>query len=269
MWFADKTDISSLYPLEAVPGVHIIRRPLSHTIAGLKIDFLPFTLNPLVALEEFTGNQSRVLCGHLSLDGAQLNTFYKTRADVSVEHDGDMVKVDSAKFTGWDKVFLGHYHGEQRIGNIEYIGSPLQLNFAEAFQQKHTIVLDTDTLQQEYVINDFSPRHLILEEDQLAKFNLNNTFIRLTCKDLGSSDLMDMRDQLMEEHNILSLELTPPKSDEDEGTKTEIADAHNILVQDRAEMLVQYMNVAGIPEDLDFDKLLNIGKDICTKSQME
>jgi len=269
MWFANKTDISSIYPLGAMPGVHVIRRPLTTKIAGLDIDFLPFTLNPLKSLEEFTDSYSPILCGHLSLDGAQLNTFYKTQADVSVEYDGDMVKVNSDKFTKWQTVFLGHYHGEQRIGHVEYVGSPLQLNFAEAFQQKHIIVLNTETLEREYIVNDFSPRHLIISEEQLNKFNLNNTFVRLTCKDLGSSDLVDMRDQLMEEHNILSLELTPPKSDEDKDTKSDIADAQDILVQDREEMLVQYMNAVNIPEELEFDKMLMIGKDICQKSQME
>ena len=146
MWFADKSDISSVYPFGSIENVKIISRCETHNIEGLNVDFLPFTLNPPKSLAEFK-KRSPILCGHIALDGAQLNTFFKTQADVSVEYDGDMVKVDSSLLKDWQRVFLGHYHGEQRIEHVEYIGSPLQLNFAEAFQKKHIIILDTDDLQ--------------------------------------------------------------------------------------------------------------------------
>ena len=46
------------------------------------------------------------------------------RAEVSVEHDGDMKVVDANIFEAWNEVFLGHYHAQQRLSdNVEYIGS--------------------------------------------------------------------------------------------------------------------------------------------------
>ena len=269
MWFADKCDISSVYPFGSVSNVRIINKCETINIGGLDIDFLPFTLNPLKSLDDFLGTSSRVLCGHLALHGAQLNTFYRTHADVSVEYDGDMVKVDSDKFTPWERVFLGHYHGAQRIGNIEYVGSPLQINFAEAFQKKHLVILDTETLTTQYVTNTFSPRHLIIREDKIDKFDLDNTFVKLEPNDISATNLVDLKKRLMENHDILTFEFSSSKSDKDEETKTKIEDMQNILTQDREEMLEQYLKAKGVPEGLDFDRLLELGKHICEKSQIE
>lgn len=269
MWFADKTDISSVYPFGSISGVKIINKCQTIDIDGFKVDFLPFTLNPIKVLEDFQGPRSRLLCGHISLDGAQLNTLYGTQADVTVEYEGDMIPVDAEQFTGWEKVLLGHYHGEQRIKNIEYVGSPLQLNFAEAFQKKHIILLDTDTLEQEYISNDFSPRHLILKEDELSNYDLNNAFVKMTPKDMLTSDLSDLKKQLFESCDILTLEFTAPKLSQDTIVKEQIVDAQQFMVQDKEEMLDNFIKASTIPDALDLNTLLSIGKDICQRSQVE
>lgn len=269
MWYSNKTDISSVYPLGSIAGVHIINSCESRNIGGINIDFLPYTLNPLESLKSFALGNSDILCGHISLDGAQLNTFYKTQADVSVEYDGDMVKVDADKFSPWKKVFLGHYHGEQRIKHVEYVGSPLQLNFAEAFQQKHIVILNTETFEQEYVINDFSPKHLIISEDEVDKYDLDNTFVKIIPKDITAADLAEMRNDLMESNEILTLEFSAPKVAKDDNTKNNIEDAQNVFAHGTEEMLEAYIKAVGVPEELDFDILLETGKILCQESQVE
>ncbi len=270
MWYADKTDISSVYPFGSITSVDIIHKCCTRTIGGLDIDFLPFTLNPIEAIQDFkatpTAKPSPVLCGHIALDGAKLNSFYQ--ADVSVEYDGDMVKVGSDKFQSWQRVFLGHYHGEQRIGQVEYVGSTLELNYAEAFQEKHIIVLDTETLETEYIKNTFSPRHLIIKEDDLHKYDLNNAFLRLIPSDISAADLMDMQKQLMEDNSILTFEFSSKPGKDDEDTKKHIEDIKSILSQDQEEMLAQYAKAVGYG-DLEYDKLIKIGVEFCQKSQIE
>jgi len=269
MWFADKLDISSIIPLGSIPNVNIITKCETINIEGLDIDFLPFTLNPLDELEHFAYSQSPVLCGHIALHGAQLNTFYKTHADVSVEYEGDMVNVDAEKFRPWRRVFLGHYHAAQRIDNIEYVGSPLEINFAEAFQEKHLVLLDTETLETDYVINDFSPKHLIVKESELETFDLDNTFIKLEPKDISATNLVDLKKDLMESHNILTFEFSSPKGKEDVKTRHKIEDVQRIVACGQEEMLEEYIKEKGVPKGLDFDKLLATLKNICEKSQVE
>ena len=272
MWYADKTDISSVYPFDAISNVKVIHKCCTLQIGDIPIDFLPFTLNPITSLSGFmhnpTGQPASVLCGHIALDGAQLNTLYKTQADVSVEYDGDMVKVDADKFQPWKRVFLGHYHGAQKIKNVEYVGSPLQLNFAEAFQKKHIVVLNTQTLETEYIENTFSPAHLILNESEIDSCDLDNTFVKFQPKDIAATDLVDLKNRLTEQHNILTFEFQAPKRKEDDETKQHIAEAKNVLVQDREEMLAAYIKAVG-SDDLDPEQLLAIGKELCQKSQMQ
>ena len=267
MWFADKSDISSVYPFGSIENVRVISKCETLNIAGLNIDFLPFTLNPPKSLQIFK-NRSPVLCGHIALDGAQLNTFFKTQADVSVEYDGDMVKVDSTLLKDWQRVFLGHYHGEQRIGHVEYIGSPLQLNFAEAFQKKHIIILDTEDLSTEYVENTFSPRHLILTEDQVPQYDLNNVFLRLQPKDINSTDLVELKKSIVENNNILTFELSSSISDEDMEETKEVLQESTLLLNHNNDMLEEYMKAFGT-NGLYNTRLLEIGRMLCSKSQME
>lgn len=268
MWYADKTDVSSIYPFGAIKNVKIINKCETINIAGLDIDFLPFTLNPLKSLENFQESQSKVLCGHLALDGAKLNAFYNTQADISVEYEGDMVAVGCEKFHKWEKVFLGHYHCEQKIENIEYVGSPLQLNFAEAFQKKHIIILNTETLQQEYVENTFSPKHLIIDEDEINKYELNNTFVKLKPKDMSSCDLVDIKSNLLKENDILSFEFaSTSKNNEDNSLIQHIDDVKNILSYNQDEMIDAYIKAAGT-DGLDEQLLRQVGKKFCQKNQI-
>ena len=266
MWFNNKTDISSIIPLGSLKNIRIIKEPETINISGFNFDFLPYTLNPLIGLGRLAKSDSNVLCGHLSLDGAQLNTFYHTHADISVEHEGDMVKVDADKFGKYKKVFLGHYHGEQRVKNVEYIGSPLQLNFAEAFQQKHIIIFDSDTFEQEYIINDFSPKHLIIKEKDISKYDLNNTFLKLEPSDINTTNLSDLKSKLSEQYNILTFDFSAPKYEEDEIIIEKVENIQNILVKDREILIEEYVKATGTT--LPYDELITIGKKIIQKSQV-
>ena len=271
MWFANKTDVSSIYPFGSIKGIRIIRKCETINIGGLDIDFLPFTLNPLKSIEAFKQSQSKILCGHIALDGAQLNTFYKVQADVSVEYDGDMVKVGANKFQPWERVFLGHYHGEQKVGHVEYVGSPLQLNFAEAFQKKHVIELETEDLSTTYIENTFSPHHIIMTEDDWEDEHhvFKNSFIKFQPKDISASWLVDFKRQVIEKDGALSFEITAPKPQEDEVTKERIKDAKDAFLMNREELLEEFLGQATFPENIDSDKLLAIGKNIMQESQIE
>lgn len=178
LWFAEKWEVSSVLPFKAFEQVRVINTPTSTVIGGRTFDWLPFVKNPVKVVDtHFPERKDHVLLAHLAVDGCQLNSSGHV-SDVSVEHEADMVKVKPDIFHGWDKVFLGHYHKAQKISpTVEYVGSPLQLNFSEAYQSKHIIVLDVDTLETEYVVNSFSPQHLVVKENELATVDLTHNYV--------------------------------------------------------------------------------------------
>lgn len=259
MWYYDRWDVSSVKPFGALGNVTVVDKPSTLEVDGLSVDFVPFTHDPVSVLASFK-NKSQILCGHLAVDGALLNFVHKTYSEVELENDGDMVRVSTKFFRGWDKVFLGHYHGSQIIDNIEYVGSPLELTFNEAFQQKHIIILDTNTLKTKYVVNDFSPKHIVVKMEDVDKYPLDNNFVQVQVDNVDSVDLLEFKKQLIAKHKVNSLDITEAKKANATIFIEDVQDKFDIATGDVLDRYVQATGTDGLDEDL----LKEIGRGICT-----
>ncbi len=265
LWYHDKWDISSVLPFSALPNVQVVNKPCTLDIRGKEIDFIPYVLDPIDHLKQLEIQTKKrkglkLLVGHLAIHGAELNTLYHSLADVVLEHDGDMTIVGPELFKCWDQVFLGHYHGAQEIENIEYIGSPLQLTFGEAFQEKHVIIYDLKTGKKEYVINDFSPRHLIVSENDVHNYDVENNFVRLSVENRKSIDLLDLKKDVQDKKPGTLEIVQKPKKEQ----KQVVEDAKAILHKED-EMLETYVKEVDTG-DLEKPYLVDIGKYICNQS---
>lgn len=261
LWYNENTSISSVVPLSALPNIHVIAQPSRIEIDGHNWDFIPFTHNPIEAIEQLKKLHSTTeyALGHIALDGAVLHG--KQYSDVSIEHDGDMVSISASLFDHYRHTFLGHYHAEQRVNKkVEYIGSPLQLSFGEAFQKKHLIKFDGTTGEKVYIENDFSPKHFVINYEDREKYPLEGNFVQIKVEDIGATDMVAVKKQLQENNQFASLEIKQQKKIMDEHI---IRDAKAILYQGE-EMLTRYAEQVG-HENLELEKLLAIGKKICEK----
>ncbi len=258
LWFNQSTAITSVKPFSALPGVRIIDKPSRFSIAEANWDFIPFTHDPLESIKELQAleGEAKIAVGHIALDGAVLHGSH--HADVSIEHDGDMMIVDGQIFADYDRVFLGHYHIAQKMSDrIEYVGSPLQLNFGEAFQDKHIIIYDTATDEREYVVNTFSPKHYVITPDQVSKYNLDKCFVKLLVDDVSTTDLVDVKNQILEAARPGTLEIKQKKSKIDENL---VKDAKLVLVHGE-DIHIRWTDFKGC-DNLDRDKLIKIGRKI-------
>ena len=263
LWFNDKTSISSVVPLSALPNVHVIAEPSRIEIDGHNWDFIPYTHNPIETLDVFKKlhSMTEYALGHIALDGAILHG--SQHSDVAVEHDGDMVSISASLFDSYKHTFLGHYHAEQRVNKkVEYIGSPLQLSFGEAFQKKHIIVFDQDKNVREYIENEFSPKHLVIKYEDKEKYELEGNYVQIKVDDIGATDLINLRKELSNNNSLASLEIRQQKKTISEHI---IHDAKAILYKGN-EMLAKYADQVG-HEGLDREKLLAIGEKICKKPE--
>lgn len=262
IWFNDNTDFSSVMPLSALPGIVVVKKPTRIKIENHSWDFIPFTHNPIESikelkeLKELDGEEEYSL-GHLALDGAILHN--NQHSDVSVEHDGEMVTVSASIFSHYRHTFLGHYHAEQKVNKkVEYIGSPLELSFGEAFQKKHIIIFDGDKNEPQYIENEFSPKHLILSMDECKNFELDNNFVQIKVNEAGSADLLSLKKEILQQSKPLSLEIKQKKHEIEKHT---IQNAKSILLRGD-EMLEKYVEEVGFG-NLDKEALITIGKEIC------
>ena len=263
MYHKESWDINSIKPLTAIPRVHIIDKPTQMKIGNKKIDWLPHTENPpkeLNALKLANGGAGDLLLGHCAVHGASLNLCYGTKADVIVEYDNDMVAVESSVFSDWPMTILGHYHAAQNLGHhVEFIGSPLELTYGEAFQKKHCILLDLDTMQKTYIENNFSPKHLIVTKKDIQEenYDLNGNFVRIAIDATDHKASVDIRKEITTKYKVLSLD-TKPIERKIEEDRTVIEDA-KLIFKDTQKMLTTYMDERGVPEGLDKTKLHSIG----------
>lgn len=259
LWFYDKWDISSVMPLSALPNVTVISKPCRQKISGLDVDFLPFTHDPIEVLTGFK-DKSSLLCAHIAVNDATLNELYNTKAEVSIESEKDVVKVDKELFSGWRKVLLGHYHCPQKLDDrVEYVGSPLQLSFNEAFQSKHLLILDTDTLESDYVENTFSPKHLIVRYDEVNDVKLDNNFVQIQVEDVDASDVIEIRKSILDKNKVQSIEFKEVRSSPVLVDRKAVQEKFDISAGD---VLERYISAVGIG-DLDRSILLQMGKEIC------
>lgn len=273
LWHHERLDVSSVNPLRSLPGVTVVSEPSVREISdgdeSFFMGFLPYTHDPIgdlgVVEREWKSKAKkgdrRVLGGHIAVDGAVWNTRHRTLSDVTVEHEGDIVRVGPEVFRRWDRVFLGHYHAAQKLAEgVEYVGSPLQLSFGEADQDKHLIVYDTSSDTLEYVKNDFSPRHLVIGEGEIDDADLKGNFVRLEVEDIAGRHVAELRQRLVERGGASTLEIKQRQTDESHV----VEDAKSIL-SDEDKMIERYVEQVA-PESLDRETLIRIGTEICGRA---
>jgi len=264
MYHKERWDVNSVKPLTGIPNVHIVQVPLSLHLGGRKIDWLPHTENPIKELDKLKEEEGAgdLLLGHIAVNGAITNIFYGTKADVIVEYDNDMVPVDVEIFDDWGTTILGHYHGAQKLTDkVEYIGSPLQLSFGEAFQKKHIIVLDLETMEKKYIVNDFSPEHLIVSQQDIENdaYDLDGKFVRLAVDNLGHKDVVDLQRKIAAEHKPLSLDTKKKDTRKTEEEDTVALENVQASLGNIQEMMKGYVKDRGVPDDLKEERLIETG----------
>jgi len=241
----------------------VIDSPKSIKIDGLDIDFLPYTPTPSKYLSFFKPN--KLLISHLGLSEAIINAVYDIK---SVEDDsGEKEHIDSKSFSQWDKVFLGHYHFPQKLGkNVEYIGSPMALTYGEANQDKHIIIFDTETFETNYIINNFSPKFIILENaSDLDKINVKNSFVRIKSIDeSANAEHFLITKRAKEELGVRDIKITSVKKDITKETDKALAKIDSLFTN-KEQIVEHYVNES--KESLDKIKLKEIGIKILCNSK--
>lgn len=264
MYHASKFDVTSVKPLGSIKNVTVIDKPSTLKIAGHDLSFLPYTHNPIEDLTKITNDSKfKILFGHCAVDGAIWNTIYNTVAEVNIENDNEMIKVGPEIFDGWDQVFLGHYHAEQRLSDtVEYVGSPLELNFGEAFQKKHIIIYDLKTHKKKYVENTFSPVHVICDQNELEKHKLGNNFVRVAVE--NASDVVELRNELKNKGASTVQFTVKDRKVED----SKIIENAKLVIKDEKQMLIKFVESADL-DGKDKDFLLDVGMEIINFKETE
>ena len=151
----------------------------------------------------------------------------------------------------YEAFFLGHYHGQQTIGdNIHYIGSPVQHNFGERNNNVGGLVLlgDGEILP---LFNEHSPKFVQVDMSDKSSADTSwrsTDYVKAIVRSKEDADVFK------ESANITSL-LTVIKATE---SYEERLDVSGLSVSDT---LRAYMEMQNIPEK-DHERYLSVGLDI-------
>lgn len=269
IFYLEKKDISSVYPLSSIDGITVINKPCCLKVDDQEVAFLPYTHDPLADLDDIKiKSKFKILIGHVALDGAILNKLYGSISDVQIEGDTGMTVVGPDIFDGYDRVFLGHYHAAQKINNnIEYIGSPLQLNFGEISQEKHIIYYDSEKDEKEYIANTFSPIHFRFSSAKEAMNaaivgGLQEQFVEVLDDNIASTEVFELK-KLVSSQKPGSFNVLPkPKKIEQQKQDAQKVLQAVALLADVEKMLVNYIDsISSL--SLDKEELRAVGKKIC------
>lgn len=145
-------DEHALTPLKSLsPRIHIIDEP-SKSYNGLFLPYYNTNKGFVDALKNTIGPTVKYIFCHQGIEGFDYGNGIIDRDGVSIK---DLIEYNV-------EFIIGHYHKQQKSGNIFYLGTPYSHSFGEANQIKGILEI-IDGKQDFLITNDFIPCHYKLK----------------------------------------------------------------------------------------------------------
>lgn len=239
--------------LGAYKNIRIIRSPKVIAYGDRKIAFVPW-INPeneaeaMAFIDSLDAADVQVIVGHFELKGSELSI-----GNVS------QIGMDPSHIEKFYHVLSGHYHCRSKY----YVGTPYELNWGDSGDIRGFDILDTRTLEKEFIRNDDGLFHRIhVGKDttlESIKPIYKNKFVRLfLTKDVDDSVVTAITERLhgMGVHDV---SVIMPDLEYDFSGKIE---------EDQTKTTLDYMfeYVDGVPTRLDKTVLKSIIKTIYAES---
>lgn len=125
-------------------NIKVYKSPQNISLDGRLISVLPWinSENEEESMDFIKNTNSEMLVGHLELDG-----FEAVRG---MKHEGSL---KASSFSKFSRVVSGHFHCKQSKKNITYLGSPYQMVFSDAGEERGFWEMDTDDLSMKFIKN--------------------------------------------------------------------------------------------------------------------
>jgi len=130
-----------------LPNVNVHITPAEVELDGTKILLMPWIApdQEADALKIIQTTKAQVLFGHLELKGFEM--YKGSFSDVGYEAD---------VFSRFDVVCSGHFHHKSTYGNINYLGTPYEMTWADFGDTKGFHIFDTADRSLEFIPNPFT-----------------------------------------------------------------------------------------------------------------
>jgi DNA repair exonuclease SbcCD nuclease subunit len=139
------------------PTIKVYNTPRTVNVGGLDILLLPWInqANKDDTHEAIQTSPAQIVMGHLELSG------FEMFRGVMSEHGDDV-----SLYSKYRNVYSGHYHHRSTVKNVSYVGAFSEHTWADYNDPKGFSILDSDTLECEFVANPNSIFHMIPYDDK-------------------------------------------------------------------------------------------------------
>lgn len=201
--------------LKEYDNVHIYSKPVVVDFDGLKISMIPWICkdNEQEILDFIKDDIRKVCVGHFEL----MNFKYSKSSTATHGMDAKLLE-------NYELVISGHYHSKSIKGNVNYVGTPTENTWEDCDDGKGFWVLDTDTLEMEFISNPynlFEIIHLESKDDikEMKKddnLDLQHKFVKLLVDyDATDKDLKVLTEYLNEKFDMFDLVTITEKKSQD------------------------------------------------------
>ena len=127
-----------------------------------------------------------ILLLHQPIQGAVLNSASDREDTISIAPD--LLKP-------FHTVLSGHYHFRQTLGNIMYVGSPVQLRHDEEDGNKGLVIFDMQTGTSEFVLNPAFQKYVTINA---IEGDIQNKFVRFRLDASNCDKEVEIKEELIQ-----------------------------------------------------------------------
>lgn len=259
LYYRHSREIHSLEFLKDI-GYNVYEDPTEVMIDNKKLLFLPWiTKHDEEDIKlRLSNNSYDCIFGHLEVQG-----FYMTKG--MVDQDG----LDISLFEKAQKVFSGHYHIRGKRKNVQYVGTPYEMNFSDSNITKGIELLDFEDLSTKFVKSKYIPRHLSFSSDDykfddLTKKLINNNLLKITlCEKLSEVEKIEYQEKV----NSLKPFKVIFEDEGDIDIKVSDTEMQN-SIKDTLSFLQEYCDIIEIDEGIDKKDIMDTFKQYYNKTQI-
>jgi len=243
--------------LKDYSNVNLITEPTTLDIYGFEFDAIPWICkeNEKDVYDFITNSNSKVCVGHFEIMGFEMTKGVEN-------HEG----LDRNIFKRYSNVFSGHFHTRSSSGNITYLGTPYEIFWNDYQDPKGFYVLDTDTLELEFIknTNEMFVKYYYNEETEdprsIDKSFVTDKYLKLIVVDKKDFGLFDTFIDGLYKHNPVEIKIIEDLSEFESSAVDD-----NINLEDTMTLLSDYVD--GIETDADKERLKVILKELYVEAQ--
>jgi len=158
---------SSQLLLNEYENITVYNEPTTIQIDEINIDIIPWICddNNEQTVKFLKNSRSEICFGHFELAGFEMD-----RGNIC--NDG----FDKSKLSKYDVVLSGHFHHKSTDGQITYVGTPIEMTWADHNDKRGFHVFDTETRELTFVPNPYRMFHKISYDDTQQDFDYWKNF---------------------------------------------------------------------------------------------